>query len=239
MIAIPAIDIMDGQCVRLFQGDFAQRKSYSTSPLDQAKAIEDAGITHLHLVDLDGAKSGAPKNLNVLEQIARGTSLIIDFGGGIRSIQHIENVLNAGAKQANIGTLLFAGEDVPLECITRFGKQQLIAALDINKEAIAVNGWQTQTSVAAETALQNLISLGWEYFAVTDISRDGTMQGPNPEFYTPLVKSFPEAKFIGGGGVATIEHLMLLKKCGLYAAVTGKAVFEGTISLKELVTIGG
>ena len=237
MIAIPAIDIMDGQCVRLFQGDFDQRKSYSTSPLDQAKAIEDAGITHLHLVDLDGAKQGVPKNLNVLEQIAQGTTLNIDFGGGIRSLHDIQNVLNAGAKQANIGTLLFSGADVPLECVTRFGNDQLIAALDINKGTIAVNGWQVQTSIAAETALIDLISLGWEYFSVTDISRDGTMQGPNPDFYRPLVKSFPGAKFIGGGGVASAEHLELLKNCGLYAAVTGKAVFEGTISLKELVEI--
>lgn len=239
MIAIPAIDIMDGQCVRLFQGDFDQRKSYSTAPLDQAKAIEDAGITHLHLVDLDGAKQGAPKNLKVLEQIAQGTSLIIDFGGGIRSLPHIEKILNAGAKQANIGTLLFSGTGIPLECITRFGSDQLIAALDINKGTIAVNGWQVQTSIAAETALKDLISIGWQYFSVTDISRDGTMQGPDPDFYKPLVEAFPGAKFIGGGGVASAEHLILLKNCGLYAAVTGKAVFEGTISLKELVEISG
>ncbi len=237
MIAIPAIDIMNGQCVRLFQGDFAQRKSYSTTPLDQARAIEDAGITHLHLVDLDGAKQGKPKNLHVLEQIADGTSLIIDFGGGIRSLANIESVLNAGAKQANIGTLLFSEPDVPQQCVSRFGKDQLIAALDISKGTIAVNGWQVQTSIAAETALKNLISVGWEYFSVTDISRDGTMQGPNPDFYKPLVEAFPNVRFIGGGGVATIDHLILLKNCGLYAAVTGKAVFEGTISLKELVKV--
>ncbi len=237
MIAIPAIDIMDGQCVRLLRGDFAQRKSYSATPLDQAKAIEDAGITHLHLVDLDGAKQGLPKNLHVLEQIAAGTSLNVDFGGGIRSLTDIENALNAGAKQANIGTLLFSREDVPLECVSRFGKEQLIAALDINKGTIAVNGWQVQTSTSAETALQLLLSLGWEYFAVTDISRDGTMQGPNPDFYNPLVNAFPDAKFIGGGGVASAAHLLLLKNCGLYAAVTGKAVFEGMISLKELVEL--
>jgi phosphoribosylformimino-5-aminoimidazole carboxamide ribotide isomerase len=237
MIAIPAIDIMNGQCVRLFQGDFAQRKSYSTTPLEQARAIEDAGITHLHLVDLDGAKQGKPKNLHVLEQIAAGTSLIIDFGGGIRILDDIENVLNAGAKQANIGTLLFSGPDVPQKCVTRFGKDQLIAALDINKGTIAVNGWQVQTTITAKTAIKDLISVGWEYFSVTDISRDGTMQGPNPDFYKPLVETFPNVRFIGGGGVATIDHLMLLKNCGLYAAVTGKAVFEGTISLKELATI--
>ncbi len=234
MIAIPAIDIMDGKCVRLFRGDFSQRKSYSTNPLDQAKAIEDAGITHLHLVDLDGAKQGMPKNLDILESIANGTSLRIDFGGGIRSISAAAKALDAGAMQVNIGTFLFSDAENPKACIDAFGTQHLIASIDVNHGKVAVHGWQTQTEFSAIQAIENLISVGWSFFSVTDISRDGTMQGPDTEFYKPLIEVFPGTKFIGGGGVSSIEDLHLLKDCGLYASVTGKAVFEGHISLREL-----
>jgi phosphoribosylformimino-5-aminoimidazole carboxamide ribotide isomerase len=234
MIAIPAIDIMGGQCVRLLRGDFDQRRSYNARPLDQAKAIEDAGITHLHLVDLDGARQGQPKNLDVLEQLAAGTSLAIDFGGGIRSLEDAASALNAGASQVNIGTLLFAESTMPQQCIERFQKERLIAAIDINEGKVAVHGWQTQTNITANEAILSLHKVGWETISVTDISRDGTMQGPNPDFYLPLVEAFPQLKFIGGGGVASVEHLLELKNCGLYAAVTGKAIFEGTISLAQL-----
>lgn len=234
MIAIPAIDIMGGQCVRLLRGNFDQRRSYNATPLDQAKAIEDAGITHLHLVDLDGARIGKPKNLGVLEQIASGTSLVIDFGGGIRSLDDAATALQAGASQVNIGTLLLADATMPQQCIERFGKERLIAAIDVNDGKVAVHGWQTQTNIAANEAILSLLKVGWETISVTDISRDGTMQGPNPDFYLPLVEAFPHLKFIGGGGVASVEHLLALKNCGLYAAVTGKAIFEGTISLAQL-----
>lgn len=236
MIAIPAIDIMDGQCVRLFQGDFARRSNYRVSPLDQAKELENAGITHLHLVDLDGAKQGAPKNLRVLETIAGGTSLIIDFGGGIRSIESVAHALGAGAQKVNIGTFLFSAASNPAEIFEQFGAEKLIAAIDIQLGMVAVHGWQTQTTFTAARAIESLASVGWLYFSVTDISRDGTMQGPDKTFYIPLTAAFPEAKFIGGGGVSSIEDLHLLRACGLYAAVSGKAIFEGAISLKELAT---
>lgn len=237
MIVIPAIDIMDGRCVRLLRGDFGQRKSYGATPLDQAKAIEEAGITHLHLVDLDGAKRGIPTNLHVLEQIAGNTSLVIDFGGGIRSMDDAAAALNAGASRVNIGTFLFSGADVPDKCIKQFGRDKLIAAIDINNGKVAVHGWQTQTNVTAPEAISSLFLVGWDLISVTDISRDGTMQGPDPAFYTPLVEAFPEVRFIGGGGVATTSHLLQLKECGLYAAITGKAVFEGTITLEDISKI--
>lgn len=234
MIAIPAIDIMDGQCVRLFQGDFSRRSNYRVSPLDQAKEIEDAGITHLHLVDLDGAKQGAPKNLKVLEAIAEGTSLAIDFGGGIRSIESVGLALGAGAQKVNIGTFLFSAASNQVEIIDRFGTEKLIAAIDIQQGFVAVHGWQTQTTLTAARAIEKLFSVGWSYFSVTDISRDGTMGGPDKSFYMPLTTSFPTAKFIGGGGVSSIDDLHLLRACGLFAAVSGKAIFEGAISLKDL-----
>lgn len=239
MIAIPAIDIMDGKCVRLLRGDFSNRKSYSKSPADQAKAIEDAGITHLHLVDLDGARDGSPRNLHVLEEIASKTSLHIDYGGGIRSYKDIQYALQAGAKQVNTGTFLFMEPDGPETCLSIFNKTQLIAAVDIRDGKVAVGGWQVKMDTPANTFIKKLLSVGWEWIAVTDISRDGTMEGPNPRFYKPLTKAFPSAKFIGGGGVASLEHLRILEDCGLYAAVTGKAVFEGNISLDELAAFNG
>jgi phosphoribosylformimino-5-aminoimidazole carboxamide ribotide isomerase len=234
MIAIPAIDIIDGKCVRLRHGDFSRRKNYEADPFDQARAIQDAGITHLHLVDLDGARTGSPKNLAVLEKIASGTSLSVDFGGGIRSYADIRRTLEAGASQVNTGTFLFLVPDAPETCLSLFGPEKLIAAVDIRQGKISVAGWQVQMESAASPFIEKLLSVGWEWFAVTDISRDGTMEGPRPGFYKPLVSAFPAAKFIGGGGVASMDHLRILADCGLYGAVTGKAVFEGRISLEEL-----
>lgn len=234
MIAIPAIDIIDGKCVRLRHGDFSRRKNYEADPLDQAKAIQDAGLTHLHLVDLDGARVGGLKNLAVLEKIAAETSLSVDFGGGIRSYADIRDVLGAGASQVNTGTFLSMVPEAPETCLSLFGPSKLIASADIREGKIAVAGWQVQMEISAVSYIEKLLSVGWEWFAVTDISRDGTMEGPRPEFYKPLVSAFPGAKFIGGGGVASMDHLRILKDCGLYGAVTGKAVFEGRISLKEL-----
>ncbi len=234
MIAIPAIDIMDASCVRLLKGRFDQQMNYEKSPLDTARAIEAAGITHLHLVDLDGARQGKPVNLSLLETLSKETSLRIDYGGGIRSMESIRKVLEAGADKVNLGTFLFTDPDIPRRCIDQFGMDALIAAVDIREGRVAVKGWQQSTETETRTAIEALLEAGWHHFSVTDISRDGTMLGPDPLFYLPLVTGYPEARFIGGGGVASMEDLELLRSCGLYAAVTGKAVFEGKISLKDL-----
>ncbi len=237
MIVIPAIDIMNGKCVRLLKGRFDSPTSYGNDPLAMASAFEDAGITHLHLVDLDGAKDGTPANLSTLEKIASKTSLSIDFGGGVRSPGLIESVLAAGADRVNLGTYLFSSTHLPAELAENFGAERLIAAIDIDRGYISLKGWQESSGIKAENGIRDLLDAGWKYFSVTDISRDGTMQGADPEFYRPLVKSFPGAKFTGGGGVATKEDLVKLKSCGLYAAITGKAVFEGTLSLKDIAFI--
>ena len=234
MIAIPAIDIMDASCVRLVKGRFDQQMTYDKSPLDTARAIEAAGITHLHLVDLDGARQGKPVNLPVLETLSKETSLRIDYGGGIRSMESIRKILEAGAEKVNLGTFLFSDPDIPKRCIDKFGADQLIAAVDIDEGRVAVKGWQQSTETDTHTAIEALLKAGWRYLSVTDISRDGTMQGPDPGFYSPLAKTWPAARFIGGGGVASMKDLELLKSCGLYAAVTGKAIFEGKISLEDL-----
>ncbi len=238
MIAIPAIDIMGGSCVRLLRGVFTERSNYSGSPLETAKAIESSGITHLHLVDLDGAREGKPANLKVLETLASQTSLKIDFGGGIRDSAHIRQAIGAGAQQVNLGTFLFSGLEAPEQILAGYGAERLIAALDSKGGKVAIKGWQEQTSRTVEELIRELSELGWTYFAVTDIRRDGTMMGPDPGFYKPLVDAFPEAKIIGGGGVASLEHMKTLKECGLYAAVTGKAVLEGKIPLDALAALG-
>ncbi len=234
MIAIPAIDIMDGACVRLVKGLFNQKKTYSKNPLDVARAFEDKGITHLHLIDLDGARMGKPVHLKLLENMVENTSLHIDYGGGIRSFQSIGDVLSAGAQKVNLGTFLFSRPDVPGRCIERFGQESLIAAVDIKAGRVAVEGWQQLAGLDVAEAVESLIEAGWRYMSVTDISRDGTMQGPDPAFYKPLVESYPDVRFIGGGGVASLKDLSLLKSFGLYAAVTGKAILEGEISLEDL-----
>ncbi len=234
MIAIPAIDIMNGSCVRLFKGRFDQQTKYSNDPADMARSMEQAGIGHLHLVDLDGARTGAPVNLKTLQDITRATSLKVDFGGGIRNMHDIDKALLSGADKVNLGTFLFKTKDVDKEALENFGPEKLIAAVDIYQGQVAVKGWQEQTGISIADALGNLLARGWIYFSVTDIDRDGTMDGPDPDFYKPIIKAFPMAKIIGGGGVATIDHLNRLRSWGLYAAVTGKAVLEGNISLNDL-----
>lgn len=234
MIAIPAIDIMNGACVRLRQGRFDQRTTYEADPLHTAKAIEAAGIGYLHLVDLDGARTGNPANLHILEKLAGETSLQIDFGGGVRDLETIRRVLKAGAFRVNLGTFLFSGPGIAQQCTETFGRDALIAAADISQGKVAVKGWQQRSQMEAAESIDALMKAGWLYISVTDIGRDGTMEGPDPDFYKPLVDRYPEARFIGGGGVASMADLHLLESCGLYGAVTGKAIFEGKISLEAL-----
>jgi phosphoribosylformimino-5-aminoimidazole carboxamide ribotide isomerase len=234
MIAIPAIDIMDGQCTRLLRGDFHRRTSYKTSPLSQAGIFQQAGLTHLHLVDLDGAKQGKPYNLKTLEEIAGKTNLQIDYGGGIRSIAHIADALNAGASQINLGTMLYSDHSLIEQLLNRFDSDKLIASVDVRQGKVTIKGWQEQTLLGAAEAISYLYAKGWRWFSVTDTARDGTLKGVDPELFKPLVKAFPNARIIGGGGVGRTDDLELMKECGLYAAIVGKAIFEGNITLDEL-----
>ncbi len=234
MIVIPAIDILEGRCTRLLRGNFDQRSIYAADPLAQARRYEAAGLTQLHLVDLDGVQEGAPKNLRLLERLATQTRLRIDYGGGVRSEAHIRAALNAGAKQVNLGTWLFGAGRPAGRLLERFGSESLIASIDVNRGKVAVRGWQKQTRLSAMTAIGMLHKMGWMYFSVTDVGRDGTLEGPDPAFYRPLTAAFPHARIIGGGGVATKAHLHALKQCGLHAAITGKALLEGSISLDAL-----
>ncbi|GIV39783.1 MAG: 1-(5-phosphoribosyl)-5-[(5-phosphoribosylamino) methylideneamino] imidazole-4-carboxamide isomerase [Thermonema sp.] len=237
MKIIPAIDLIGGKCVRLRFGDYNQKTEYYEDPLEAARQFEAAGITHLHLVDLDGAKQGQPVNIEVLERIAAHTHLQIDFGGGIRKKEDIERVLAAGAVQVTVGSLAVKQPETVVEWLHDFGPEKLIIGADIKDGKIAVNAWQDLSKHTAEDFLQFYARQGARYVVCTDISRDGSLQGTNVEFYRHLQQQCPELHFIASGGVASISDLLQLQAAGLYGVIVGKAIYEGYIQLTDLAKL--
>lgn len=237
MIIIPAIDIIDGKCVRLTKGDYATQKTYNENPLEQAKIFEDAGLTHLHLVDLDGAKAGQVKNWKVLEQIAQGTDLIIDFSGGIKTKEQAQQAFNMGANQITVGSLAAKNPKEFVDWIWEFGEEGLILGADVKDKQIAVQGWQQSSGQDIFSFLDFYFDEGIDYVLCTDVSKDGMLQGPSFDLYSEILENYPELNLIASGGVATLDDLLKLKALGCYAAIVGKAIYEGRISLKELRNI--
>jgi phosphoribosylformimino-5-aminoimidazole carboxamide ribotide isomerase len=234
MIIIPAIDIIDGKCVRLTQGDYAQKKIYNENPLEIAKEFEAAGITHLHLVDLDGAKSQHIVNHKVLETISKNTRLKIDFGGGIKSNDDIRIAFECGANQITGGSIAVKNKPLFLEWINTFGAEKIILGADVKNGKIAVNGWKEESQEELFTFLESYISSGIEYVICTDISKDGLLQGTATELYKQIIAKFPALKLIASGGVSSVSDLDELRTAGLYGAIVGKAFYEGRIKLSEL-----
>ncbi|RXK85550.1 1-(5-phosphoribosyl)-5-[(5-phosphoribosylamino)methylideneamino]imidazole-4-carboxamide isomerase [Filimonas effusa] len=234
MIIIPAIDIIDGKCVRLTQGDYAQKKVYNENPLEIAKEFEAAGLKRLHLVDLDGAKAGAVQNWKVLEDIAANTNLIIDFGGGIKKEEDLHIVFDAGAAMATIGSLAVKNEDMFAEWITRFGAEKFLLGADVKDEKIAVGGWLETTDVDIFSFIDKYVKYGIGQLFCTDVSKDGLLQGPSLDLYEKVIQRFPGLHFIASGGVAGIDDLHALHKIGCSGVIIGKAIYEGRISLGEL-----
>lgn len=231
---IPAIDLMDGKCVRLSQGDYAQRKTYCDNPIEIAKLFEDSGIRRLHLVDLDGAKQKKLVNLSVLEKIASATHLVIDYGGGIQTEEDLKRVFEAGAAMATCGSIAIRRSDWLTEWIAHYGAERFIIAADVRHERVAVGGWLEQTDVHVETFIENYLKLGAIYFLCTDIGRDGMMQGVAIDLYKNLQKKFPAMKLIASGGVKDKSDLALLAEAHIFGVVVGKAFYEGKITLEEL-----
>lgn len=231
---IPAIDIIDGKCVRLTQGDYSQQKKYNDNPLEVAKAFEDAGITHLHLVDLDGAKQKHIVNHKVLEQIASNTKLKIDFGGGLQSDKDLQIAFNAGAHQVTGGSIAIKNSDLFESWIGQFGTEKIILGADAKHGMIAVGGWQEVTQVSVFDLIEKYLKKGIQYVLCTDISKDGLLQGPSFSLYTDIIEKFPQINLIASGGVTTIEDIEKLEAMGLYGAIIGKAYYEGNIKLEEL-----
>lgn len=231
---IPAIDIIDGKCVRLSQGDYNQKKVYNEHPLEVAREFEQAGIKRLHLVDLDGAKAGKVINWQVLEQIATQTSLIIDFGGGVKTFQDADVIFNSGAHLVTIGSLAVKNPTLFHEIIQKYGPGKVFLGADVKDEYIAINGWLEKTNISIIDFIQQNLDLGVQQFFCTDIAKDGMMTGPSVELYTKLLHQFPYLQLTASGGVTSIEDLKALKAIGMHSAIVGKAIYEGNITLDAI-----
>lgn len=234
MIIIPAIDIISGKAVRLTKGDYNQKKEYSDSPLEVAKDFEQAGITNLHLVDLDGAKAQQPQNLDVLQAITSETSLKVDFGGGVKSNESLEAVLKAGAGQVTAGSIAAKNPELVGSWLKEFGPERIILGADVIDEKIAISGWQEDSGLDLFPFLESYQAQGAKYCICTDVSKDGMLQGPSIELYKKILKAFPELNLIASGGVAELDDLKKLLDIGIYGTIVGKAYYEGRISLEEL-----
>jgi phosphoribosylformimino-5-aminoimidazole carboxamide ribotide isomerase len=231
---IPAIDLIDGKCVRLTQGDYTQKKVYNENPLEVAREFEASGIKYLHLVDLDGAKSNGIVNWKVLNQISTQTRLKIDFGGGIKSDKDLEIAFENGANQLNIGSIAVKNKDLFLRWLQKFGSEKIILSADVKNEEIAVSGWKENSGINLFDFLQDYHSKGIKHVVCTDVSKDGTLQGTAIDLYKKLLKQFPDIKLIASGGISNIIDVEELSKTTVSGVIIGKAIYENKIQLKEL-----
>lgn len=231
---IPAIDIIDGKCVRLTQGDYAQKKIYNENPLEVARSFQDAGIERLHLVDLDGAREKRIINYKVLEAIASQTALTIDFGGGLQSDDDLQIAFESGAAQVTGGSIAVKAPDVFLGWLEKFGSERIILGADARDEKIAVSGWQETTGISIFDFLEDYVSKGVKYTISTDVAKDGLLQGPSTELYRKMSEKFPELLVIASGGISVMEDILSLNALGIYGVIVGKAIYENRISLKEI-----
>ncbi len=231
---IPAIDIIDGKCVRLTQGDYGKQKTYSDNPLEVAKLFEGYGVRRLHVVDLDGAKSSHVVNLRVLEQIASHTDLVIDFGGGIKSENDLTLSFNAGASMLTIGSLAVKSPDLVKGWLKDYGAERFIIGADVKDEKISINGWKEEGEDTLYPFLERYTSEGVVNVLCTDISRDGMLQGPSLTLYENILKRFPELHLIASGGVGGVDDIRKLNEMGVPAVVFGKAFYEGLIRIEQL-----
>ena len=234
MQIIPAIDIIEGKCVRLTEGDYAQKKIYNENPLEVAKAFEGIGLMRLHLVDLDGAKAGEVVNWKVLEKIANNTKLKIDFGGGIKTEATLKTVLDTGASYATIGSLAVKNELLFQEWIARFGAKVFMLGADVLEEKIAIGGWLEKTEISVFDFMKSYIDKGVKQIFCTDIKKDGKLEGPSIELYQKIIEQFPNLHLIASGGVSSLDDLIELEEIGCSAAIVGKAIYENKITISEL-----
>ena len=236
MQIIPAIDLIDGKCVRLTEGDYAQKKIYNEDPLEVAKAFEGIGLMRLHLVDLDGAKAGEVVNWKVLEKIANQTQLKIDFGGGIKKETTLKTVFDTGASYATIGSLAVNNRLVFEEWIERFGADAFMLGADVFEEKIAIGGWIEKTNINVYEFIQSYMNKGITQVFCTDIQKDGKLAGPSIDLYKKIMDQFPKLQLIASGGVSNMEDLHTLRTIGCAGAIVGKAIYENRITLKELAS---
>lgn len=234
---IPAIDLIDGKCVRLSQGDYARKIIYNENPLEVAKLFADAGIRRLHLVDLDGAKAHHIVNHKVLEKITSGTDLIVDFGGGLKTDEDLRIAFESGASMVTGGSIAVKNPDIFSAWISKFGGDKIILGADVKEEKIAVGGWLETTELELLPFIKSYTEKGISKVICTDISKDGMLQGPAIELYRKMLLAQPELYLIASGGVSSIRDIELLHEAAIPAVITGKAIYEGRISMKELTQL--
>lgn len=232
---IPAIDIIDGKCVRLTQGDYSSQKVYNENPVEVAREFADYGIRRLHIVDLDGAKSQHVVNLQVVEQIRSATDLVIDFGGGVKSDADLQKAFDAGADMVTIGSLAVKQPETFLRWLDIFGASRIILGADVRNGLISINGWQEEDGEQLIPFVRKYVEKGVVQVLCTDISKDGMLQGPAIELYRQVLSSFPDLHLIASGGVSSIDDIKALDEAGVPAVVFGKAIYEGKIKLSDLV----
>lgn len=237
MKIIPAIDIMDGKCVRLTQGDFQKKKIYNEDPLAVALEFQNADLEYIHLVDLDGAKAGEVVNWNVIYELQEKTALQIDFGGGVKTDEDVEKLLELDIYQINIGSIAIREPEKFKRWLTDYGASNFILSADVRGENIMINGWLEPTELRLFDLVEDYMKTGLEFLTCTDISTDGMLSGPNFELYEKLMTRFPQLKIIASGGVSSISDVKRLKSMGLHGVIIGKALYEHAITLAELKEI--
>ena len=231
---IPAIDIIDGKCVRLTQGDYAQKKVYNENPLEVALSFQDAGISHLHLVDLDGAREKRIINYKILETLASQTRLSIDFGGGLQSDEDLKIAFESGAAQITGGSIAVKAPATFLAWLEKFGNEKIILGADTREGKIAVSGWQETTGVSLFSFLEDYVAKGIKYTISTDVAKDGLLQGPSTDLYQTISEKFPELCLIASGGISSMQDILHLDTLGIYGVIVGKALYENRVSLREI-----
>ena len=231
---IPAIDLIDAKCVRLSQGDYAQKTVYNENPLEVAKMFEGAGIKRLHLVDLDGAKAKHIVNYKVLETIAAKTGLVVDFGGGLKSDEDLRIAFESGAAMVTGGSIAVKEKDTFLNWLEKYGREKIILGADAKDGNIAVSGWLETTELNVIDFISEFEKQGISKVISTDIAKDGMLSGPSFELYAEIMEKLPNIEIIASGGIATMDEILKLDEMGVPGVITGKAIYENRITLKEI-----
>lgn len=234
MIILPAIDIIGGRCVRLSQGDYNQQTQYEATPVDMVKQYVAHGFKRIHVVDLDGAKASSPQNLDTLSELAAVPGAEIEWGGGIKSVEALGAVLDAGAKYAVVGSVAAKQPELFEQWLKMFGPERIVLGADVREGRVAVNGWQEEMDVTIDDLVDRFLKYGLSQVICTEISRDGMLQGPATELYVRLQKKYPEVDFTVSGGISSMADIHALKAAHLRRVIVGKAIYEGRITLDEL-----
>lgn len=231
---IPAIDIIEGRCVRLSQGDYAQRKVYDASPVDMAKRYADCGVKRIHVVDLDGAKSSSPKNLKLLERMAVGAAVEIEWGGGLKSEEALRAIFDYGATYAIVGSVAAQKQELFAEWLEMFGGERMVLGADVRNGKVSVNGWLEDLALSIEELIEFFKPYGLSQVICTDITKDGMLKGPSFELYTDLQSRYEDVDFTVSGGIGSMADIEKAEELHLRKVIVGKAIYENRITLKDI-----